>query len=210
MLSGVTLRDPNRFDLRGELIAERDIIIDVNVIFEGKNFIGVNSKIGPNNFLKNVRIGKNVEILANCVIENAEIGDNCRIGPFCRIRPDTKLDNGVHIGNFVELKKIHMRENTKAGHLAYLGDSKIGKDVNIGAGVITCNYDGQDKYQTIIEDGAFIGSDTQLVAPVIIGKNAYIGSGSTITKNAPPNKLTLGRAKQVTIENWKPKKKNDN
>lgn len=208
MLQGVTLMDPNRIDVRGQLIAEKDVTIDVNVIVEGKVSVGSNSKIGPNTFLRNVEIGKNVEIYANCVLEDAKIEDGCRIGPFARIRPGgSELAKNVHVGNFVEIKKVQLGENSKANHLAYLGDANIGKNVNIGAGVITCNYDGVNKYQTTIKDGAFIGSDSQLIAPVTIGENAYIGSGSTINKDAPPNKLTIARAKQATIENWKPPKK---
>lgn len=208
MLQGVTLMDPNRIDVRGELIVDKDVVIDVNVIAEGKVNIGANSKIGPNNFLRNVEIGRNVEIYANCVLEDAKIADGCRIGPFARIRPGgSELAKNVHVGNFVEIKKVQLGENSKANHLAYIGDAVIGKNVNVGAGVITCNYDGANKYQTTIKDGAFIGSDSQLIAPVTIGENAYIGSGSTINKDAPPNKLTIARAKQVTIDNWKPPKK---
>ena len=203
MSQGVTIADPQRFDLRGELIVEQDVTIDINVIIEGKVTIDTGSKIGPNAVLRNVVIGKNVEILPNCVIEDAKIGDQCKIGPFARIRPGTELAENVHVGNFVELKKSQLGKNSKANHLSYLGDAVIGKDVNVGAGVITCNYDGAGKYQTTILDGAFIGSDTQLVAPVTIGEKAYIGSGSTITRDTPAGKLTLSRAKQVTIENWK-------
>lgn len=207
MLQGVTLMDPLRFDLRGELMAEKDITIDINVIIEGKVSIGSGSKIGPNTLLRNVTIGNNVEIKANCVIEDAIIESACVIGPFARIRPKTHLKENVHIGNFVEIKNSEIDKNSKAQHLAYVGDATIGENVNVGAGVITCNYDGVNKYRTIIEDGAFIGSDSQLVAPVTIGEGAYIGSGSTITTDAPPGKLTLGRAKQVTIEKWRPPKK---
>lgn len=207
MLQGVTIMDPQRLDVRGELTAAEDVTIDVNVIIEGKVSIGSHSKIGPNTFLRNVQIGKNVEIFPNCVIEDAKIDDGCHIGPFARIRPGSELAKNVHVGNFVEIKKVQLGENSKANHLAYLGDSVIGKNVNIGAGVITCNYDGTAKHVTTIKDGAFIGSDSQLIAPVTIGENAYIGSGSSINKDAPANKLTIARAKQVTIENWKPPKK---
>lgn len=209
MRQGVTLMDPNRFDVRGDLIAEKDIIIDVNVVIEGKVSIGSSSKIGPNVFIKNSKIGKNVEIKANSFIDDSTIDDNCIIGPFSRLRPETNLHKNVHVGNFVEIKKSELGEESKAMHLAYIGDTIIGKKVNVGAGVITCNYDGVNKNQTIIKDGAFIGSDSQLVAPVTIGENAYIGSGSTINKDAPANKLTLARAKQTTVENWRPPKKSE-
>lgn len=203
MLQGVTLLDPKRFDIRGELVAAKDVTIDINVIIEGKVTIGSNTKIGPNVILRNVQIGENVEIKANCVLEDAIIENECAVGPFARIRPGTKLGKKVHIGNFVELKKTEISDNSKVNHLTYLGDAVIGKNVNVGCGVITCNYDGVNKFQTIIKDGAFIGSDSQLIAPVTIGENAYIGSGSTISKDAPADKLTIARAKQVTLEGWK-------
>lgn len=202
MQQGVTLRDPNRFDLRGTLNVGQDVEIDVNVIFEGKNCIGNNVKIGANCSIKNATIGDDVIILQNCVIENAEVGANSRIGPFARLRPETVLATDTHIGNFVEIKKSVIGQGSKVNHLSYIGDSLIGKKVNIGAGTITCNYDGVNKFQTIIEDGAFIGSDTQLVAPVTVGKNATIGAGSTITKDTPDEQLTLSRNKQVSIPTW--------
>ena len=203
MAQGVTLADPGRFDIRGELQQlGTDIEIDINVILEGKNSVGNNVKIGANTIIKDSRIGDNVEILANCVIENALVGDNSRIGPFARLRPETKLADHVHIGNFVEVKKTAVATGSKINHLSYIGDSIIGSKVNIGAGTITCNYDGVNKFQTIIEDGAFIGSDTQLVAPVRVGKNATIGAGSTITKTTPDDQLTLTRSKQVSIKGW--------
>lgn len=204
MLQGVTLMDPARFDLRGELVVEKDVIIDVNVIIEGKVSIGARSKVGPNTLLKNVTLGENVEIKANCVIEDATIEAGCVIGPFARIRPHTHLKQDVHVGNFVEIKNSELDKGSKAGHLAYVGDATVGKNVNVGAGVITCNYDGVNKHRTIIKDGAFIGSDSQLVAPVTIGEGAFIGAGSTITAPAPPHKLTLARTKQVTVERWRP------
>lgn len=211
MKQGLTLLDPNRFDVRGELIVGRDVVIDVNVVIEGKVTIGDNTKIGPNCFLKNVEIKNNVEIRANCVIENAVLDDDSIIGPFSRIRPESYIGKKAHIGNFVEIKKSKIAEGSKINHLAYVGDASVGKNVNVSAGVITCNYDGANKYQTIIEDGAFIGSDSQLIAPVKIGKNAYIGSGSTITKDAPADKLTIARAKeQVTVENWEKPVKDKN
>jgi bifunctional UDP-N-acetylglucosamine pyrophosphorylase/glucosamine-1-phosphate N-acetyltransferase len=203
MEQGVTLIDPARFDLRGSIESlGQDIEIDINVILEGKNHIGNNVKIGANTQIKNATIGNNVEIFANCVIENAVIGDNSRIGPFARLRPEAVLANDVHIGNFVEIKKSIVGLGSKINHLSYIGDTTIGSKVNIGAGTITCNYDGVNKFRTIIEDGAFIGSDTQLVAPVTVGKNATIGAGSTITKDCPENQLTLSRGKQFTISGW--------
>ena len=185
MQRGLILLDPNRFDLRGELTFGKDVVIDVNVIIKGK-----------------VHLGDNVEIRANCVLEDAMIEANCIIGPFARIRPGTHIKTGAYIGNFVELKKTEFGKNSKAGHLTYLGDTVVGKDVNIGAGTITCNYDGVNKYQTVIEDGAFIGSDTQLIAPVRVGKNATIGAGSTITADVPAEQLTVARAKQCSIPDW--------
>lgn len=203
MERGVTLKDPARFDLRGTIDnLGQDIEIDINVILEGNNSIGSNVTIGANSQIKNSIIGDNVEILANCVIENAVIGQGSRIGPFARLRPETVLAENVHIGNFVELKKSSVATGSKINHLSYIGDTTVGSQVNIGAGTITCNYDGVNKFRTIIEDGAFIGSDTQLVAPVTIGKNATIGAGSTITKDSPENQLTLSRVKQISIPGW--------
>ncbi|WP_394753197.1 bifunctional UDP-N-acetylglucosamine diphosphorylase/glucosamine-1-phosphate N-acetyltransferase GlmU [Crenothrix sp.] len=200
---GVTLADPARFDLRGTIDnLGQDIEIDVNVIIEGKNSIGSNVKIGANTQIKNMVIEDGVEILANCVLENSTIGHGSRIGPFARLRPDAVLAENVHIGNFVEIKKSTVAKGSKINHLSYIGDATVGSGVNIGAGTIVCNYDGVNKFRTIIEDGAFIGSDTQLVAPVTIGKNATIGAGSTITKDSPENQLTLSRAKQITIAGW--------
>ena len=203
MEQGVTLMDPVRFDLRGSI--EKlgiDIVIDVNVIIEGKNSIGNNVKIGANTHIKNAIISDNVEILANCVIENAVIGQGSKVGPYARLRPETVLAENVHIGNFVEIKKSSIAAASKINHLSYIGDATVGSHVNIGAGTITCNYDGVNKFRTIIEDGAFIGSDTQLVAPVTIGKNATIGAGSTITRDSPENQLTLSRVKQASITGW--------
>jgi bifunctional UDP-N-acetylglucosamine pyrophosphorylase/glucosamine-1-phosphate N-acetyltransferase len=203
MEQGVTLIDPARFDLRGTIEhLGIDIVIDVNVIIEGKNSIGNNVKIGANTHIKDSIIGDNVEILANCVIENAVVGQGSKVGPYARLRPETVLAENVHIGNFVEIKKSSVAAFSKINHLSYIGDSTVGSKVNIGAGTITCNYDGVNKFRTIIEDGAFIGSDTQLVAPVTIGKNATIGAGSTITRNSPENQLTLSRVKQVSLAGW--------
>ena len=203
MLSGVTLRDPARFDLRGEIESiGHDVEIDINVILEGRIKLGERVRIGPNCLIRDCEIGDDVEIFANCVLEDAIVGNACRIGPFARLRPETRLGVDVHIGNFVEVKKSTIASRSKANHLSYIGDTDMGAGVNIGAGTITCNYDGANKHRTIIEDNAFIGSDTSLVAPVRIGKNATIGAGSVITKEAPPDALTLTRAKQVTLEGW--------
>jgi len=203
MEKGVTLRDPSRVDVRGSF-AElgQDIDVDVNVIFEGVNRIGSNVKIGPNCLIKNASIANGVEILANSVIEDAVVGAASRVGPFARLRPQTELADHVHIGNFVEIKKSSVATGSKINHLSYIGDSEVGSKVNIGAGTITCNYDGVNKFKTVIEDGAFIGSDTQLVAPVTVGKNATIGAGSTITKDTPADQLTLSRTKQLSVPTW--------
>lgn len=203
MIRGVTLKDPARFDIRGTIESGQDVIVDVNVIFEGDITIGNNVKIGPNTFIKNCKIEDAVEILSNCVIEDAIIGKGSRIGPFARIRPETRLAENVHIGNFVEIKKSVVDEGSKINHLSYIGDSEIGKNVNIGAGTITCNYDGANKFKTIIGDNVFVGSDTQLVAPVVLEDGATIAAGTTVTKNAPADQLTLSRVKQITISGWK-------
>lgn len=203
MAQGVTLADPLRFDIRGELEQlGSDIEIDVNVILEGNNSIGNQVKIGPNTVIKNSVIGDQVEILANCVIENAAIGNHSRIGPYARLRPETELASNVHVGNFVEIKKTRVDKGSKINHLSYIGDTSVGSRVNIGAGTITCNYDGANKFKTVIKDGAFIGSDTQLVAPVTVGKNATIGAGSTITRDTPDEQLTLSRMQQVSKPGW--------
>ncbi len=208
MLQGVTIADSNRIDIRGSLECEKDVYIDVNNVFIGDVFVGSHSVIEPNCVLTNVKIGENTTIKANSVLENCTIDNDCQIGPFARIRPGTEIQSKCSIGNFVEVKNTKIAENSKASHLSYLGDSIIGKNVNIGAGTITCNYDGAYKHQTIIEDGVFIGSDTQLVAPVTIGKNATIGAGSTIRKNVPKDELTLTNSTQKTIYGWiRPKKK---
>ena len=210
MERGVTLMDPARFDLRGTIVKLGiDIVCDVNVIIEGENSIGNNVIIGANTHIKNSSIGDNVEILANCIIENSVVGQGSKIGPYARLRPETVLAENVHIGNFVELKKSTVASFSKINHLSYIGDATVGAQVNIGAGTITCNYDGVNKFRTIIEDGAFIGSDTQLIAPVTVGKNATIGAGSTITRDSPENQLTLSRAKQMTLAGWKRPVKHD-
>ena len=208
MKKGVSLSDPQRFDLRGELTTGQDVSIDINVIIEGKVSLGNNCSIGANCILRDTIIADNVEIKANSIIDGADIAEHCVIGPFARIRPGTELSQQVHVGNFVEIKKSWVGQGTKINHLSYIGDSEIGKGVNIGAGTITCNYDGVNKHKTIIGDHAFIGSNSQLVAPVSIGKGATIGAGSTITHNTPDNQLTLSRAKQCSIEHWqRPTKK---
>ena len=201
---GVTLMDPARIDVRGMLSVGRDVSIDVGCVFEGDVVLGNDISIGPNCVLRNVRVRAGTRIEAFCHLEDAEIGAHCRVGPFARLRPGAELDEHVHIGNFVEIKKSFIGAGSKASHLSYVGDTEVGKKVNIGAGTITCNYDGVNKTRTVIGDGAFIGSDTTLVAPVTIGAGAYIGAGSTITRDAPPDKLTLTRAKQATIDGWRP------
>ncbi|MEE8196636.1 MAG: bifunctional UDP-N-acetylglucosamine diphosphorylase/glucosamine-1-phosphate N-acetyltransferase GlmU [Acidiferrobacterales bacterium] len=203
MLQGVTLRDPARFDLRGELEAGRDVVIDANVLMEGKVVLGDGVRIGPNNVIRDSFIGAGTVILPNCVIEESELGKNCQIGPFARLRAGPRVADGAKIGNFVEIKKSDIGAGSKINHLSYVGDTTVGKNVNIGAGTITCNYDGANKYRTIIEDNVFIGSDTQLVAPVTVGEGATIGAGSTITKDAPAGELTLSRAAQKTRRGWK-------
>lgn len=203
MRAGVTVRDPSRLDVRGTLSMGRDGLVDVNVVFEGQVEIGERVSIGPNTLIRNARIGDDVTIFANCVIEDAEIGSASRIGPFARLRPETRLSDHVHVGNFVEIKKSDVAAGSKINHLSYIGDSSIGGRVNIGAGTITCNYDGANKHRTIIGDDVFIGSDTQLVAPVSVGDGATIGAGSTITRDAPAGELTLSRSKQQTRTGWK-------
>jgi bifunctional UDP-N-acetylglucosamine pyrophosphorylase/glucosamine-1-phosphate N-acetyltransferase len=203
MRDGITLIDPGRFDLRGTLLAGQDVIIDVNAVLEGDIRLGNRVSIGPNVVMRNVRAGDDVVILANCVIEDAVIGNAARIGPFARVRPETQLAEHTHVGNFVEIKKSDIGAGSKINHLSYIGDTTIGRDVNVGAGTITCNYDGASKHRTIIGDDVFIGSDTQLVAPVTIADGATIGAGSTITRDAPAGELTLSRAEQVTRRGWK-------
>jgi bifunctional UDP-N-acetylglucosamine pyrophosphorylase/glucosamine-1-phosphate N-acetyltransferase len=202
MQQGLMLKDPARFDCRGNLSFGQDCEIDVNVVIEGEVTLGDNTTIAPNCVIKNTIIGSNVSILPNSVIEDAVIGNGASIGPFARIRPEANIGENAKIGNFVEVKKSTIGKGSKISHLSYVGDTTMGDDVNIGAGVITCNYDGVNKHQTRIEDGAFVGSDTQLIAPVTIGKNATIGAGSTITKDVPEAQLSLSRSKQTTLKNW--------
>jgi bifunctional UDP-N-acetylglucosamine pyrophosphorylase/glucosamine-1-phosphate N-acetyltransferase len=200
---GVTLADMSRIDIRGQLICGRDVEIDINCIFEGHVQLDDGVKVGAHSILKSVKVAAGSAIAPFSLIEAAEIGKNCRIGPYARIRPGTRLASEVHIGNFVEVKNSTIAAGSKANHLSYIGDSVVGKNVNIGAGTITCNYDGANKYQTIIEDNVFVGSDTQLVAPVRVAQGSTIGAGSTITKDTPPETLTLSRARQMSIDGWK-------
>ena len=202
MEQGVTLMDPARFDLRGTLQAGQDVTIDVNVIIEGDVTLGDRVQIGANNVLRNCRIGAGTIVQPNCVIEDSDIGADCRIGPFARVRPESNVAAHAHIGNFVEIKKSVIGEGSKVNHLSYVGDTDIGKNANIGAGTITCNYDGANKHRTVIGDNAFIGSNTALVAPVTVGAKATIGAGSVITKDAPAGELSLTRAKQTTVSGW--------
>ncbi len=203
MLQGVTLVDPARFDARGSVTAGRDVHIDVNVVLEGKVSLGNRVRIGPNVVIRDSEIGDDTVVFPNCVIDSASIGPNCNIGPFARFRPSSSLAQGVHVGNFVEVKNSILGAGAKANHLTYLGDATVGERVNVGAGTITCNYDGANKWRTEIGAGAFIGSGAMLVAPVKIGVGATIGAGSTITKDAPDDKLTLERSKQLTLDGWK-------
>lgn len=207
MHNGVTLCDPARFDLRGDAEIAPDVTIDIDVILEGNVKIGTGSKIGPYCYLRDVTIGEYVTILPNSVIQESIIGDYCSVGPFVHLRPGTTLASSVKIGNFVEIKQSSLDEYSKVNHLSYIGDAAIGKEVNIGAGVITCNYDGVNKYQTIIEDHVFVGSDCQLVAPLKIGSHATIGAGTTVMKDVPSAHLTLNRKEQYTIEGWQRPKK---
>jgi len=201
--AGVTLADPGRIDVRGRLTCGIDVSIDVNCVFEGTVEIADGASIGPNCVLRDARIGPGARILAFTHIEGASVGAQARIGPYARLRPGTELGAHTHVGNFVEMKATRMGEGSKANHLAYVGDAEVGARVNIGAGTITCNYDGANKYKTIIGDDAFIGSDTQLVAPVTVGAGATLGAGTTLTREAPAGKLTISRAKQCTIDGWK-------
>ena len=200
--SGVTLADPARIDVRGELTCGRDVVIDVNCIFEGKVSLGDRVRVGANCILRDVTIGAGTEVKPFSLLEEASVGRDARIGPYARIRPGSELSDEVHIGNFVEVKASRIAARSKANHLAYVGDSIVGSDVNIGAGTITCNYDGANKHRTVIEDNVHIGSDVQLVAPVTIGKGATIGAGATITKDVPPGGLTLTEKKQVSKPGW--------
>jgi bifunctional UDP-N-acetylglucosamine pyrophosphorylase/glucosamine-1-phosphate N-acetyltransferase len=203
MAQGVTLRDPARFDLRGELSAGRDVEIDVNVILEGKVTIGDRVSIGANVVIRNSTIGEGATIRENCVVEGASIGNNCIVGPFARIRPDTALAENVHVGNFVEIKKSTIGAGSKVNHLSYIGDTTMGGGVNIGAGTITANYDGVNKHPTRIGDDASVGSNSVLVAPVSVGDGSTLGAGTVLRKDAPDGELTVSAGKQKTIAGWK-------
>ena len=204
---GITLIDKSRVDVRGDLHAGTDCIIDVNVIFEGTVELGNNVKIGANSILRNTKIDDNSEILPFSHIDSSQIGKGCFIGPYARLREGSQIADGARIGNFVETKKTKIGQSTKANHFTYLGDAEIGNDVNIGAGTITCNYDGKNKNKTHIGDNSFIGTNSSLVAPVDIGKNTYVGAGSTITKDIPDNSLGISRSKQKNVQDWPKKKK---
>ena len=203
MTAGVTLADPARIDVRGELLCGRDVAIDVNCVFEGRVELADGVSIAANCVLKNCRIGRGARIAPFCHIEDAVVGEQSIIGPYARLRPGAELGRDVHVGNFVEVKNSTIADHSKANHLAYIGDATIGSRVNVGAGTITCNYDGANKFRTVIEDDAFIGSDTQLVAPVTVGRGATLGAGTTLTRDAPPDQLTVSRAKQMSIPGWK-------
>src|SRR5262245_56026208 len=207
LAEAVTLADPARIDVRGELTCGTDVSIDVNCVFEGRVTLADGVRIGPNCLLRNVRIGAGTEILPFSHLEDSEIGARCRLGPFARLRPGNSLADEVHVGNFVEIKASRIGKGSKANHLSYIGDTDVGAAVNVGAGTITCNYDGAAKHRTIIEDECFIGSDTTLVAPVRVARGSYIGAGSTINKDTPAGQLTLSRARQVSLPAWKPPKK---
>lgn len=202
MAEGVTLRDPERIDVRGNLVVGQDSLIDINCIFEGDVSIAENVSVGANCVISNSTIGAGTVIKSNTVIEDSVVGEHCTIGPFARLRPGAVLEENAHIGNFVEIKKASIGKGSKVNHLSYIGDSTVGEKVNIGAGTITCNYDGANKHQTVIEDGVFIGSSTQLVAPVRVGQDAVVGAGSTITKTVEANQLAFTRAPLKTVENW--------
>ncbi|MGD9000502.1 MAG: bifunctional UDP-N-acetylglucosamine diphosphorylase/glucosamine-1-phosphate N-acetyltransferase GlmU [Granulosicoccaceae bacterium] len=210
MQRGVSLRDPARIDIRGEVSCGQDVSIDINVILEGRVSLGNNVKIGPNVIIRDCIIGDDTHIEANSLLEQSETGRGCSIGPFARLRPGARLADGAKVGNFVEVKNAEIGKGSKVNHLSYIGDATLGSDVNIGAGTITCNYDGARKHRTIIEDNAFIGSNTALVAPLTIGKGATIGAGSTINKDAPQDSLSLSRSPQKTITGWqRPVKKRE-
>ncbi|MCC6210052.1 MAG: bifunctional UDP-N-acetylglucosamine diphosphorylase/glucosamine-1-phosphate N-acetyltransferase GlmU [Burkholderiales bacterium] len=207
LAAGVQLADLWRVDVRGELACGEDVAIDVNCVFEGRVRLGDRVRIGPNCVLRDVSVAADTEILAFSLLEGAVVGSGCRIGPYARLRPGASLGAGVHLGNFVEVKASRFGARSKANHLAYIGDAEVGRDVNVGAGTITCNYDGARKHRTVIEDDCFIGSDATLVAPVRIRKGSYIGAGSTISKDTPRGQLTLARARQVSVRRWTPPRK---
>ena len=202
MLAGASLRDPSRIDIRGKVAIGQEVKIDINCIFEGEVFLANGVEVGANCILKDCVIGENSIIKPNSIIEKAVVGDECSVGPFARLRPGTTMNRDSHVGNFVEMKKTTLGEGSKAGHLTYLGDTVIGDKVNIGAGTITCNYDGVNKFQTRIDDGAFIGSNSSLVAPLFIGANATVGAGSVIAKDVEAEELAVARGKQRNISSW--------
>jgi bifunctional UDP-N-acetylglucosamine pyrophosphorylase/glucosamine-1-phosphate N-acetyltransferase len=205
MEQGTMLADPERCDVRGKLVCGRDVAIDVNCVFEGEVSLGDGASVGANCVLRDVTVGAGTRIEPFCHLEDADIGTDCRIGPYARTRPGarSRVAARVHIGNFVEVKASSIGEGSKANHLTYIGDSEVGRNVNVGAGTIVCNYDGANKHRTVIEDDVFIGSDTQLVAPIRVGRGATLGAGTTLTRDAPPGELTLSRAKQVSVPGWK-------
>lgn len=208
MLSGMTLIDPARVDVRGEIIAEQDVTVDINVIFEGDVKLASGVFIGANCILKNCLIGANTEILPNSIIDDAFVGKHCQIGPYARLRPAAKIMNNAKVGNFVEVKKSTIGEGSKANHFSYVGDAEVGAGVNIGAGVITANYDGVNKYKTVVGDKAFIGTNSTLVAPITVEKNGFVAAGSTITKDVKQDQLSVARGKQRNIDGWKRPTKN--
>jgi bifunctional UDP-N-acetylglucosamine pyrophosphorylase/glucosamine-1-phosphate N-acetyltransferase len=201
--AGIGLADPARIDVRGRLVAGRDCFIDVGCVFEGDVVLGDRVSIGAHSVLRDVTLGDDTRVLPMCHLDSAVVGADARIGPYSRLRPGTALGDDTHVGNFVEIKNTRMAAHSKANHLAYVGDAVVGSNVNIGAGTITCNYDGANKHRTVIEDDAFIGSDTQLVAPVTVGRGATLGAGTTLTRDAPAGQLTVSRARQTSIPGWK-------
>lgn len=203
MRQGVGIADPARFDLRGSLLCGQDVRLDVGVVVEGEVELGDGVSVGPYTVLKNVKVGAGTQIESHCVLDSAIVGRDCRLGPYARLRPEARLADHVHVGNFVEIKKSSLGEASKANHLAYVGDATVGARVNIGAGVITCNYDGANKHRTVIGDDAFIGTDTQLIAPVTVGAGAYIAAGSSLSRDAPPDQLTICRARDQRSLPWK-------
>ena len=208
MRAGVTLLDPARLDIRGNLQCGQDVTLDINTVLVGDVVIGDRVTVGPNCLIRNARIGSGTHIEANSVVDGAVVGEECQVGPFARLRPGTELAVRAKVGNFVETKKAYVGEGSKVNHLTYIGDSRIGKGVNVGAGTITCNYDGVNKFQTVMKDGAFIGSNSSLVAPVTIGENATVGAGSVVTKDVPDQGLAVARGQQRNIQNWsRPEKK---
>ena len=203
LTKGVMVLDPDRLDVRGELICGSEVVIDVNCVFEGRVTLGDGVKIGPNNYVKDSHLANNVQILPNCVIENSKIGASCTIGPFSRLRPETIISDTVRVGNFVETKNSVIGESSKVNHLAYIGDSELGDRVNIGAGTITCNYDGASKHKTLIGDDVFVGSNTELVAPLKLGRGVTVGAGTTVTEDVGPRRLVLSRVRQRVISGYK-------